>query len=138
MVLKPARTDTPASPGHLLHQPHHDGSELYVPVRAPGLGDVIPVRLFVPHDSEGEPGATSVTLRAVHDGEPHGSPRNSFAVTVTELEPRDDQVRVRGRTAGGQVLVADVTAPVVGELDLYPGRPVYFAVKATAVTVYPA
>ena len=48
MVLKPARTDTPASPGHLLHQPHHDGSELYVPVRAPGLGDVIPVRLFVP------------------------------------------------------------------------------------------
>jgi molybdate transport system ATP-binding protein len=69
---------------------------------------------------------------------PHGSPRNSFAVTVVELEPRDEQVRVRAHTATGQVLMADVTAPVVGELDLYPGSMAYFLVKATAVTVYPA
>ncbi|WP_375424921.1 sulfate/molybdate ABC transporter ATP-binding protein [uncultured Friedmanniella sp.] len=69
---------------------------------------------------------------------PHGSPRNSFAVTVAELEPRDEQVRVRARTATGQVLLADVTAPVVGELDLYPGGTAYFLVKATAVTLYPA
>lgn len=62
---------TPASPHHLLYHPHHDGSVLYVPERAPALGDVILVRLFVPHDADGTPGATAVTLRAVHDGEPH-------------------------------------------------------------------
>ncbi|KNC20011.1 hypothetical protein AC792_03095 [Arthrobacter sp. RIT-PI-e] len=55
----------------MLYQPHHDGSVLYVPEQAPTLGDVIPVRLFVPHGPDGLPGATAVTLRAVHDGEPH-------------------------------------------------------------------
>lgn len=75
---------------------------------------------------------------AVYAEVPRGSPRNSFAVTITELEPRDEQVRVRGQTATGQVMVADVTAPVVGELDLYPGGTTHFVVKATAVTLYPA
>ncbi|MET0693080.1 MAG: ATP-binding cassette domain-containing protein [Propionibacteriaceae bacterium] len=78
------------------------------------------------------PSAVSVYLE-----NPHGSPRNTFGVTITELEPRDDQVRVRAETRHGQTLTADVTAPVVGELDLYPGRQVFFTVKATAVTIYP-
>lgn len=56
---------------HLLHQPHHDGSALYVPEQAPALGDEVPVRIFVPHGADETPGATAVTLRAVHDGEPH-------------------------------------------------------------------
>jgi alpha-glucosidase len=59
---------------HLLLEPHHDGSALYVADQAPSLGDVVPVRIFVPHDDRGEPGATAVTLRAVHDGEPHLQP----------------------------------------------------------------
>jgi molybdate transport system ATP-binding protein len=75
---------------------------------------------------------------AVYAALPHGSPRNTYAVTVAELEPRDALVRVRARTATGQVLLADVTAPVVGELDLYPGAATHFVVKATAVTLYPA
>lgn len=107
-------------------------------VRGPG-GDLVEGVSRTPTEV-GDPAVAvfSPSTVAVHDGPPHGSPRNSFAVTVTELEPREDQVRVRARTAGGQLLVADVTAPVVGELDLYPGRAVHFAVKATAVTVYPA
>ena len=75
---------------------------------------------------------------AVYDEPPHGSPRNTVPVIITELEPRDAQVRVRAHTSRGQTLVADVTAPAVGELDLYPGKQCTFAVKATAVTIYPA
>ena len=75
---------------------------------------------------------------AVFSDLPHGSPRNTFAVTVTELEPRDAQVRVRARDRAGRTLLADVTAPTVGDLDLYPGKEVYYTVKATAVTIYPA
>ena len=74
---------------------------------------------------------------AVYDDPPHGSPRNVVAVTVTEFEPRDDLVRVRASSRTGEHLLADVTAAAVGELDLYPGRSLSFAVKATAVTVYP-
>ncbi len=79
------------------------------------------------------PSAVSVYL-----DHPHGSPRNTVSVTITELEPRDDHVRVRADTRTGQTLSADVTAPVVSELDLYPGKEVFYSIKATAVTIYPA
>ena len=88
----------------------------------------------------GEP-ATAVfspTAVSVYLDEPHGSPRNVFAVTVVELEPRDDQVRVRATTSSGESLTADVTAAAVGDLDLYPGRTAFYTVKATAVTLYPS
>ena len=62
---------------------------------------------------------------------PGGSPRNSLAVTVTDLEPHGDQVRVR---AGH--LAADITVQSAAELDLAPGTPVVFAVKASEVAVY--
>ena len=32
-------------PDHLLYEPHHDGSSLYAPNQAPGLGDVVVVRV---------------------------------------------------------------------------------------------
>ena len=72
------------------------------------------------------PSAVSVFREA-----PGGSPRNSLAVTITDLEPLGDQVRVR---AGH--LAADVTLPSVAELDLAPGVRVVFAVKASEVSVY--
>jgi molybdate transport system ATP-binding protein len=72
------------------------------------------------------PSAVSVFREA-----PGGSPRNSLAVTVTDLEPLGDQVRVR---AGH--LAADVTVQSAAELDLAPGTPVVFAVKASEVAVY--
>ncbi len=64
---------------------------------------------------------------------PGGSPRNVFAVTITELEPLGEQIRVR--TPG---LSADVTPAAVAELDLAPGTRVHFAVKASEVAIYRA
>ena len=72
------------------------------------------------------PSAVSVFREA-----PGGSPRNSLPVTVTDLEPRGDQVRVRSGH-----LAADVTVQSAAELDLAPGTPVVFAVKASEVAVY--
>jgi molybdate transport system ATP-binding protein len=70
---------------------------------------------------------------AVHRHPPGGSVRNVVPVTVTELEPRGDLVRVRSAH-----LSADVTPVSVAELDLLPGAEVLFAVKAGEVAVYPA
>ncbi len=78
------------------------------------------------------PNAVSVFVEA-----PHGSPRTVLAARVGELEPAGDEVRVTTTTATGEALTASVTAAAVGELDLYPGRDVFLAVKATAVSVYP-
>ncbi len=68
---------------------------------------------------------------SVFTARPHGSPRNVLPVTITALEPRDEQVRIRADD-----LTADVTAPVVAELDLTLGKPVFFSIKANAVAVY--
>jgi molybdate transport system ATP-binding protein len=75
---------------------------------------------------------------AVYPLPPHGSPRNTFAVVITELEPGGGQVRVRALDRAGHALAADVTPAAVGDLDLHPGVAAYFCVKATAVTLYPA
>ncbi|MHC6591935.1 sulfate/molybdate ABC transporter ATP-binding protein [Arthrobacter sp. C152] len=72
------------------------------------------------------PSAVSVFL-----DDAHGSPRNSFPVTITDLEPHGDQVRVR---AGG--LAADITPAASADLALAPGMTVHFVVKAAAVSVY--
>jgi len=74
------------------------------------------------------PSAVSVFL-----SEAHGSPRNSFPVTVTDLEPHGDQIRVRA----GE-LSADVTPAASADLGLAPGVGVYFVVKASSVSIYPA
>ena len=62
---------------------------------------------------------------------PGGSPRNVMEVTITELEPFGDQIRIRTER-----LSADVTAGAVAELDLAPGRPAIFTVKASEVAIY--
>ena len=74
------------------------------------------------------PSAVSVFLAP-----PHGSPRNTFPVTVTDLEPHGDQIRVR---AGA--LAADITPAASADLALVPGSRVFFVIKAAEVTVYPA
>lgn len=74
------------------------------------------------------PSAVSVFLER-----PQGSPRNCFAVTVTELEPHGDHIRVRaGR------LSADISPAAMAELGLVPGSAVFFVVKAAEVAIYPA
>jgi molybdate transport system ATP-binding protein len=70
---------------------------------------------------------------SVFPTEEHGSPRNSFRVTITDLEPHGDQIRVH---AGG--LSADITPAASADLGLAPGMTVYFVIKAAAVAIYPA
>jgi alpha-glucosidase len=53
-----------------LLDPHHDGSPLYVDNQRPALGSTVRVRVRVPHDADGSPGARTVVLRSVKDGEP--------------------------------------------------------------------
>ncbi len=73
---------------------------------------------------------------ALHRDPPTGSPRNVAAGTVESIELLGDRARVR---VGGAVpLVAEITPGALADLDLAPGRPVWTAVKATEVTVYPA
>ena len=64
---------------------------------------------------------------------PHGSPRNAIAGVVTEVEPHGHQVRVRT-----EHLAADITPAALAELQLAPGSPVVFSVKASEVAVYAA
>ena len=79
------------------------------------------------------PSAVSVYLEA-----PQGSPRNLIRATVAEVEQRGGIVRIRADDHHHHNLAADVTPHAAAELDLYPGRPVVFSLKATAVTLYPA
>lgn len=88
----------------------------------PGVGDAV-VATFRPHTV------------AVYREQVEGSPRNSFDVTVTGLEPLGDLVRVRA-TANGQSLAADITVQSVAALELGAGQRVTFTVKATEVAVY--
>ncbi|WP_395729252.1 sulfate/molybdate ABC transporter ATP-binding protein [Nakamurella sp.] len=75
---------------------------------------------------------------AVHLTEPTGSPRNHLPVTITELEPRGEIVRLHTAPfpgAGG--LLADVTVAAAADLELQPGDRVFAAIKATEITIYP-
>jgi molybdate transport system ATP-binding protein len=77
---------------------------------------------------------------AVYRDEPHGSPRNTVAVVVAELEVRGPAVRIRaaGQPGGAPGLAADVTAEAAADLRVVPGDRLYFTVKAHEVSVHPA
>ncbi|ULN37063.1 sulfate/molybdate ABC transporter ATP-binding protein [Mycolicibacterium smegmatis] len=81
------------------------------------------------------PAAVSVHLDA-----PHASPRNVIAVTIAEMDVHGSTVRIRGadQPDGSAGLSADVTAAAAADLDLAPGRQVYFVVKAQEVAIHPA
>ncbi|VXB95659.1 Molybdenum import ATP-binding protein ModC [Arthrobacter sp. 9AX] len=74
------------------------------------------------------PSAVSIFLTTEH-----GSPRNTFRVTITDMEPHGDLIRVR---AGG--LSADITPAASADLGLTPGTAAYFVIKAAAISIYPA
>lgn len=77
---------------------------------------------------------------AVHLAPPTGSPRNHLAVTITELEPRGELVRVHAAdtTGGTGDLIADITAGAAADLELNPGKHVHYAIKATEIQIYPS
>ncbi|WP_111768531.1 sulfate/molybdate ABC transporter ATP-binding protein [Nakamurella deserti] len=110
--------------GHSLVTPR--GERLHGVVDAPAGG--AGVALFRP------------SAVAVHLTPPGGSPRNRLPVTIGEIEPRGELVRVRALDGpdGAAGPVADLTADAAADLDLVPGREVWFVVKATEVTLYPS
>ena len=57
---------------------------------------------------------------------------NTFPVTVEDLEPRGDSVRVRSAS-----MVADISPGRVAALGLTPGLRVWFTVPESEVTIYP-
>ncbi len=85
-------------------------------------------------------GAVLVAFRpnavTLHRTRPVGSARNLWAAQVGEIAATGDRARVR--LAGTVPLVAEVTASAVAQLHLAAGGPIWAAVKATEVDVYPA
>ena len=70
MTAWPTRRELRAGAPHLLDEPHHDGSEQYVPQPTPALGDVVPVRFRVPATGT----ERALWVRTVRDGEPRFVP----------------------------------------------------------------
>ena len=67
---------------------------------------------------------------------PEGTPRNVWQGETENIDLHGERVRVR--VSGPVPLVAEVTPSAVRELHLAVGAPVWVAVKATEVSVYPA
>jgi molybdate transport system ATP-binding protein len=72
---------------------------------------------------------------ALHRERPGGTPRNVWPATADGLDLAGDRVRVR--LSGVVPLVAEITLAAANELRLADGGPVFAAVKATDVVVYP-
>ena len=73
---------------------------------------------------------------SIHRAHPEGSPRNVWPGTVSTVEPRGDAVRLTA-LASDVPLQVDLTLAAVAELGLAPGVPIWLAVKASQVVLYP-
>ncbi|MEP6622912.1 MAG: ABC transporter ATP-binding protein [Acidimicrobiia bacterium] len=73
---------------------------------------------------------------SLHADAPTGSPRNVMAGHVTGIERLGDRVRVQ--VAGPIPMVAEVTPAALADLALVEGSPVWTALKATDITVFPS
>ena len=71
---------------------------------------------------------------ALHRRRPDGSPRNTWAGTVSDLEADRDRVRVT--LAGSVPITAEITPAAVAELDLAAASPIWASVKAVDLTTY--
>lgn len=70
---------------------------------------------------------------------PHGSPRNTVAVTVAELDSRDSRVRVRAEEQpGGRRADRRGHCRGGGAARLTAGDRIWLSVKAQEVTLHPA
>ena len=73
---------------------------------------------------------------ALYRTRPDGTPRNVWEGRAVDLDFEGDRVRVR--LEGTPAIVAEVTPAAVRELSLDRGDPVWVALKATEINVYPA
>ena len=96
-----------------------------ITVMAPGVPARGPVCITIP------PSAVALYLTR-----PEGSPRNTWPVTVSDIQLVGQTARVS--LAGPFALTAEVTATAVAELRLGVGQELWATVKATEVRVYPA
>jgi len=72
----------------------------------------------------------------VHGTRPEGSARNTWPGRIAAVEPVGDRLRVQ--IDGTPPVVAEVTAAAVHEAGLVESTPVWVAVKAAEIDVYPA
>ncbi|HIV56473.1 MAG TPA: ABC transporter ATP-binding protein [Candidatus Stackebrandtia faecavium] len=73
---------------------------------------------------------------AVYTDRPHGSPRNTWAATVTGVSRHGDNLRL---TLSGPIdASADITPSAASDLRLDTGSQVWAAVKASETRAYPA
>ncbi len=73
---------------------------------------------------------------ALYRTRPEGSPRNTWPVTVSDIQLIGQTARVN--LAGPLALAAEVTAAAVADLHLGVGQELWATVKATEISVYPA
>ena len=73
---------------------------------------------------------------ALYRTPPTGSPRNIIVGHVDSSYRLGDRTRVR--ISGDIPLVAEITTTATDEMTLTPGTPIWAAVKATDITVFPA
>jgi molybdate transport system ATP-binding protein len=87
-----------------------------------------------------EPGPAFAVIQpsavALYPRQPEGSPRNVWAVTVSDVDRHADRARIR--LDGSVPLVAEITPAALDELVLRPGDTLWASVKATEITTYPA
>jgi len=88
----------------------------------------------------GSGGAVCVTISpsavALYRHRPDGSPRNTWPVTVSDIQLIGQTARVS--LAGPFALAAEVTSATVADLRLGVGQEMWATVKATEIRVYPA
>jgi molybdate transport system ATP-binding protein len=73
---------------------------------------------------------------ALHPARPDGSPRNTWAATITDIQRHGDNLRVQ--LTGPIAAAADITPAAASHLHLAPGQPVWAALKALETRTYPA
>jgi molybdopterin-binding protein len=73
----------------------------------------------------------------LHPRRPEGSARNTWPGAVVGLEHLGARRRVRVQVSDGVAIVAEVTPAAVSDLGLADGSPVWLAVKATELEVFP-
>lgn len=106
-------------------EPHGDGGTWYAAFP--------PSSVAVSVQEPGGSVATGTADPGAAFGIAPGTGGNTLRVTVTDLEPHGDRIRVRA----GE-LAADVSPAEAAELALRPGRTVYFTLAPSSVALYPA
>ena len=100
--------------------------------------DVAGTMVVVPEVPAGGPVCVTIPPSAValYLTRPEGSPRNTWPVTVSDIQLVGQTARVR--LAGPFALAAEVTTTAVADLRLGVGQELWATVKATEISVYPA